>query len=138
MKASLVNLAAAGLIVAAGLSVSGATGAVAGLRPPGGAHPAVSPWRGAERHAAEEGWRRHRRGQGGGLDLSGAVGQAEDETPAAEEEEAPQTLTFYPPVSGLDVVVADFAGPRIIEIGGRAPKARRGALPVVVYGDYSP
>ncbi len=136
MKASLTNLAAAGLILAGGAAVFGATGAAAGLRSPVSAHPAVSASRG-EHHAMGEGRRRHRRGYGSELDLFGAAGPTEGETPAGEEEEAPRPAVFCPSISALGGVAADYAGPRIIEIGSHAPAARRGPLPVVVYGDFS-
>ncbi|MGO9769985.1 MAG: hypothetical protein ACLPSW_10585 [Roseiarcus sp.] len=135
MKASLTNWAAAGLILAAGSAVFGATGAAAGLRPPVPAHPAVSASRLGEPHAIERGRRRVERNRRNGLDESGALGPTEGEPPAEEEQEPPQAAAFCPPAPELGRAVAR-SGPRIIEIGAGA--ARRGPWPVVVYGDFSP
>ena len=137
MKASLTNLAAAGLICAAGLPVFGATSAAAGLRPHVFVHAAVSASRSGERHATREGRRRARRGYPGELDFLGAVGPSEGEPPAAEEEAPPQAANSCPPATEHRRVAAN-VGPRIVEIGARAPAARRGRWPVVVYGDFSP
>ncbi|MGD1036981.1 MAG: hypothetical protein ABR878_07235 [Roseiarcus sp.] len=135
MNASCANLAAAGLILAAGAAVFGATGAAAGLRAPVAASPIVSVWRDDERRVIGERGRRAGRDRRDRLDWFGLGGPTEGETPAAEEDEAPQTAASCPPVPALPRVAADFAGPRIIEVGRHAPSARRGPLPVVVYGD---
>jgi hypothetical protein len=137
MEASCANWIAVGSILAAGLAVFGSTGAAAGLRPPVSPPPAVSIWRGGDHRAIEDVRRRAARDHRNQLDLFGAVGPTEGETPAAQEEEAPQADVSCPPASALGRVAAQSAGPRIIEIGGHASAARRGPLPVVIYGDLS-
>ena len=136
MKASCANWVAAGLILAGGAAVFGSTGAAAGLRPPVSSPSTVSVWRGDDLRAIAGARRRaglYRRGQ---LNFFGAAGPTEGETPAAQEEEAPQAATPCPPtIPGFGRLAAESAGPRLIEIGGRAPSARRGPLPIVVYGD---
>ncbi len=136
MKASCANWVAAGLILAAGSAVFGSTGAAAGLHPPVSSHSTVSVWRGDDRRAIEGARRRAGRDRRGQLDFFGAAGPTEGETPAVQEEEAPQAATLCPPtIPGFGRVAAESAGPRIIEIGSHALGARRGPLPVVVYGD---
>lgn len=137
MKASRTILAAAGLILAAGLPFFGATGAGAALRPPLAARPHVSVWRSAERHAIDRRRDRFARGRGNGLDLFGDIGPTEGETPTGEQAEAPQVAIFFPPIPAFGRVAAEFVGPKIIEIGSRAPAPRRARLPVVIYGDVS-
>lgn len=137
MKASCANWVAVGSILAAGSAVFGSTGAAAGLRPPVSPPPAVSVWRGDDHRAIEGVTRRARRDRRNQLDLFGGVGPAEAETPAAQEQEIPQVAVFYSPTSALGPVAPESEGPKIIKIGRHAPAARRGALPVVIYGDLS-
>jgi len=137
MEASCANWIAVGSILAAGLAVFGSTGAAAGLRPPVSPHPAVSVRRGDDRRAIEGAARRAGRDHRNQFDLFGGVGPAEGETPAAQAEEIPQAAVFCPPDSALGRVAAESTGPKIIKVGSHAPAARRGALPVVIYGDLS-
>jgi hypothetical protein len=127
MKASCASLAAAGLILAAGSAAFGATGGAAGLRAPVTAPPIVSIRRGDARRAERD--RRDRR------DVFGVVGPMGSEPPARQEEEAPQAAALCPPFAAAGRPAPVSSGPRIIEVGGRAPVARRGPLPVVVTGD---
>ena len=135
MKASRTILVAASVFLAAGSAGLGPTGAAAGLRPPVSAHAAVSVGRGGERHAIGEGRHRDRGGYGGELDLSGVAGPMGGETPVGQEEEAPQPAALCPPFAAAGRAAAFSSGPRIIEVAALAPVARRGPLPIVVYGD---
>ncbi len=139
MKASLTKLAAAGLILASGSAVLGSSGAAAGWRPSVFPHPTVSAWRGESHRAIEEGRRRAERGRRNRFDqfggLFGDIGATEGETPAGEEETALQVAIFVPSIPGFSRAAAQSAGPKIIEIGKRAPLRAR--LPVVIYGDSS-
>jgi hypothetical protein len=135
MKASCANLAAAGLVLAAGSAAFGATGAAAGLRAAASAPPVVSVWRGGDHGAIEERRRRAGSDHRNALDWFGVVGPIEGETPAGQEEETPQAAALCPPFAAPGRVAAASFGPRIIEVGKRTPAARRGPLPVVVYGD---
>ena len=126
MKASRTILAAAGLILAAGPAVFGSSGAAAGLRPPVSPPPAVSVWRGDDHRAIEGGRRRAGRDHRNRLDLFGAAGPTESQTPAGEEEEAAASRDL------LSAGAPRSAASRRSRRGrgsSRSASARRGAAP---------
>lgn len=137
MRASRAFLAAAGLILAAGSATFGAAGAAPGMHAP--APTAVSAWRGHGPRLVEERSRHDGRRGRDGFNWPGLVAPGDGEAPvavapAADEEAAPQAAVPYP-LSAAPCCLAEFSGPRLIEVGDLAPVAPGAALPVVIYGD---
>ena len=147
MKASRMSVAVAGALLAVGMGSLTSSGAIAGMRGPGGtgfSFHGAAPRRIGGLHApfnpaAAFDRRPMRRRRGGeGFDSFDGTGAFPDEAPQDAQGAPPvQVMAYFAPAAPATEAPgwapARSGGPKIIEIGRRAP--RRVHWPVVVYGD---